>query len=145
MQADRPALQTGDLLARGLTAACVWQSNEGRLRRSATLPDQPGVYALCRDAEVLYVGLASKSLARRLYGYENPGPSQKTNRRLYEWNGCSISGAEACLPLLDEPSGNEGFRLIDAKFETLESYGPASVRKFVDETDLLDGRTADEW
>tara|TARA_B100000678_G_scaffold288506_1_gene297123 strand:- start:1661 stop:1978 length:318 start_codon:yes stop_codon:yes gene_type:complete len=53
--------------------------------------------------------------------------------------------AEACRPLLDEPSGNEGFRLIDAKFETLESYGPTSVRNFVDETDVLDGRTADEW
>ncbi|GAA4045249.1 hypothetical protein GCM10022213_15370 [Parerythrobacter jejuensis] len=53
--------------------------------------------------------------------------------------------AEACRPLLDEPSGNEGFSLIDAKFETLESYGPTSVRNFVDETDVLDGRTADEW
>ncbi|WP_459788915.1 DUF7662 domain-containing protein [Alteriqipengyuania sp. 357] len=56
-------------------------------------------------------------MARRLYGYEKPGPSQKTNRRLnelllasasagnnvevliasppnFDWNGWSISGAE---------------------------------------------------
>ena len=53
--------------------------------------------------------------------------------------------AEVCRPLLDEPSGNEGFRLIDAKFDPLESFRPTSVRKFVDETDMFDGRTADEW
>ena len=53
--------------------------------------------------------------------------------------------AEACRPLLDEASGIVGFKLIDSKFETVESYGPTSVRNFVAETDVLDGRDADEW
>lgn len=53
--------------------------------------------------------------------------------------------AEACRPLLDEASGIAGYKLIDAKFETVESYGPTSVRNFVAETDVLDGRSAEEW
>ena len=53
--------------------------------------------------------------------------------------------AEACRPLLDEASGIVGFKLIDSKFETVESYGPTSVRNFVAETDVLDGRSAEEW
>ena len=48
--------------------------------------------------------------------------------------------AEACRPLPDEASGIAGSKLIDSKFETVESYGPTSVRNFVAETDVLDGR-----
>ena len=59
--------------------------------------------------------------------------------------GGTMAIAEACRPLLDEASGIAGFKLIDAKFDTLESYGPTSVRNFVAETDVLDGRSADEW
>lgn len=117
MQADKPALRAEDLLARGFAHACEWQVLESRLKQSARLPDHPGVYAFCIDGIAQYVGLASKSLARRIYGYQNPGPSQLTNKRLnglllananggtsvdilvasppdFEWNGWSISGAE---------------------------------------------------
>lgn len=59
--------------------------------------------------------------------------------------GGAAAIAEACRPLLDNPSGIAGFQLIDTKFETLESYGPTSVRNFVAETDVLDGRSAAEW
>lgn len=59
--------------------------------------------------------------------------------------GGAAAIAEACRPLLYEASGIAGFKLIDTKFETLESYGPTSVRNFVAETDVLDGRNADEW
>ncbi|RIV84173.1 hypothetical protein [Aurantiacibacter zhengii] len=61
------------------------------------------------------------------------------------YSGGTMAIAEACRPLLDEASGIAGFKLIDAKFDTLESYGPTSVRNFVAETDVLDGRSADEW
>lgn len=117
MEAAKPTLLVENLLTRGFTHACGWQIIENRLKQSARLPDHPGVYAFCIDGVAQYVGLASKSLARRVNGYEKPGPTQRTNQRLnelllaqansgtsvdilvasppdFEWNGWSISGAE---------------------------------------------------
>jgi hypothetical protein len=53
--------------------------------------------------------------------------------------------ANDCGPLLDHPSGKKGYSLIAEKFDSPDSYGPTSVRKFVEETDRLDERTADQW
>ncbi len=40
------------------------------------------LYAFISDGEVLYVGKTTQELQRRLYGYQNPGPSQKTNTKV---------------------------------------------------------------
>ena len=53
--------------------------------------------------------------------------------------------AEACKPLLEEKSGAQGYQYIADKFDALEGYGATSVRKFVAETDILDGRTPEQW
>jgi hypothetical protein len=53
--------------------------------------------------------------------------------------------AETCRPVLAETSGAQGYQYISDKFDTLEGYGATSVRKFVSETDILDGRTPDQW
>lgn len=53
--------------------------------------------------------------------------------------------AEACRAILDQPSAKEGYSYIEAKFKELDTYGPDSVRKFVEETRALDGRSADQW
>lgn len=53
--------------------------------------------------------------------------------------------AEACRPVLDRDSGAAGYRMIAGKFETLESYGPTSVRLFVEETEVLGDRTPEQW
>lgn len=53
--------------------------------------------------------------------------------------------AETCRSILDQPSAQEGYRYIEEKFNALESYGADSVRKFVEETRALDGRTAAQW
>ncbi|WP_246270889.1 hypothetical protein [Rhizobium sophorae] len=53
--------------------------------------------------------------------------------------------AEACKPLLDHASGAEGYQHIASKFEVRDGYGAMSVRNFVAETDILDGRSADQW
>jgi excinuclease UvrABC nuclease subunit len=37
------------------------------------------LYAFVSEAEVLYVGKSVRTLKTRLYGYERPGPSQRTN------------------------------------------------------------------
>ncbi|PZR94735.1 MAG: hypothetical protein DI537_06750 [Stutzerimonas stutzeri] len=53
--------------------------------------------------------------------------------------------ADACKPLLDHQSGAQGYKFIDEKFDAPEGYGPTNVRKFVDETAILDGRTPEQW
>lgn len=37
------------------------------------------LYAFTADGEVKYVGKTIRSLAKRMYGYQNPGESQRTN------------------------------------------------------------------
>ncbi|RCI77193.1 hypothetical protein DNK03_21445 [Brucella anthropi] len=53
--------------------------------------------------------------------------------------------AAACKPLLEHESGSQGYQYIAEKFDAPEGYGPTSVRKFVAETDILDGRTPEQW
>ncbi|MFN9659810.1 MAG: hypothetical protein ACK6BC_05460 [Cyanobacteriota bacterium] len=53
--------------------------------------------------------------------------------------------AEACRPVLNEPEGLEGYSYIDGKFAAFDAYGPTSVRKFVEETDVLQERTPEQW
>ena len=53
--------------------------------------------------------------------------------------------AEACHLVLAHNSGAAGYRFIAGKFETPESYGPTSVRQFVEETEVLGDRTPDQW
>lgn len=52
---------------------------------------------------------------------------------------------EACKPLLGEKSAVEGYARIADKFRTFEDFGPTNVRRFVEGSDILDGRTPDEW
>jgi hypothetical protein len=58
-------------------------------------------------------------------------------------------GAEAlakeCRPILKHNSGELGYMHIAAKFEKPDSYGPTSVRQFVEETAILGERSPDQW
>jgi len=53
--------------------------------------------------------------------------------------------AEECRAVLEEESGEKGYLAINEKFETIESYGPTSVRNFVEETQIVGERSANEW
>ncbi|WP_312367241.1 nucleotidyl transferase AbiEii/AbiGii toxin family protein [Stenotrophomonas sp.] len=59
--------------------------------------------------------------------------------------GGTAALAEACRPVLERSSGAAGYRMIAGKFDTLESYGPTSVRLFVEETAVLGDRTPEQW
>nr|WP_086381776.1 nucleotidyl transferase AbiEii/AbiGii toxin family protein [Caballeronia sordidicola] len=50
-----------------------------------------------------------------------------------------------CMPLLEHASGVAGFQYIAAKFDEVDSYGPTSVRKFVEDSRILGDRTPDQW
>lgn len=116
-QLTRPKLTTAALKSRGFLEAGKWVADGARLTCPISLPSSSGVYAFSLLDEVMYVGLASRSLAQRLYFYGNPGVSQQTNIRLnglirdaliagnnvaihyacppnFEWNGFRVSGPE---------------------------------------------------
>ena len=52
---------------------------------------------------------------------------------------------EATRPLLEVDSALQGYRLISDKFRNVEDFGPTSVKRLVVGSDLLGGRTADQW
>lgn len=58
-------------------------------------------------------------------------------------------GAEAlakdCIPLLQHESGFRGYAYIASKFNTVDGFGPTCVRRFVEDTNVLGERTADQW
>lgn len=53
--------------------------------------------------------------------------------------------AADCRPLLDHPSAINGYKHIAAKFDQVEGFGPTCVRKFVEDTKVLNDRTPEQW
>src|SRR5471030_650437 len=52
---------------------------------------------------------------------------------------------KACRPILEHPSGAQGYKHIAAKFNAIDDYGPTCVRQFVQDTAILGERTPDQW
>ena len=52
---------------------------------------------------------------------------------------------EATQPLLGVETARQGYCLISDKFRTVKHFGPSSVRRFVEGSQLPDDRTADQW
>lgn len=53
--------------------------------------------------------------------------------------------AEACRPLLEHKAGLAGYEFIAAKFDVLDGFGPTCVRRFVEDSQVLEDRTPDQW
>jgi len=115
--ASKPFLDVPTLKRSGFFYADTWRVNElGFLIPSKQLPRDVGVYAFSKDDIIMYIGVATMGLTKRLYFYAKPGPSQKTSLRLnrticteiqsgatidiyvaiphdLEWNGLPVHGA----------------------------------------------------
>lgn len=53
--------------------------------------------------------------------------------------------ADQCRPLLEEKSGLKGYEGIAGKFRSYDDYGPSRVREFVENSEALGDRNADQW
>jgi len=53
--------------------------------------------------------------------------------------------ADDCRPLLEVDSALVGYKFIADKFDTFDGFGPTCVRRFVEETNALSGRTPEQW
>lgn len=53
--------------------------------------------------------------------------------------------ADDCKKLLGHESARAGYGFIDAKFNSIDGYGPTSVRLFVEQSSVLGDLTPDQW
>ena len=53
--------------------------------------------------------------------------------------------AKDCRSVIAIAEGAEGYGYIAAKFEAFDSFGPTSVREFVEDSDILGDRTPEQW
>lgn len=112
----KPDLTRSFLLASGFQSSALWTlSSTGDIVSDQALPRNVGVYAFARGETVLYVGVATCGLFKRLKPYQKPNVSQKTNWRIntliktelgacrtievltaqpldFEWNGLPVRG-----------------------------------------------------
>jgi hypothetical protein len=106
-----------ELESAGFEFAARWAlSDEGELIIDRPLPKAVGVYAFAKDGTVVYVGVATMGLAKRIHFYRMPGATQRTSQRLnaiikaelqatpyieiytatpdnLEWNGLPVHGS----------------------------------------------------
>jgi|SRR5215203_3313643 len=79
----KPPLSVDDLVGGGFEFAGRWILTDlCDFALDRPIAKAPGVYAFAADGIVLYVGVATIGLAKRLYFYTKPGPRQLTNLRL---------------------------------------------------------------
>jgi hypothetical protein len=114
---SKPTLLVDELLTGGFVFSARWVlSSVGELTLDQPLPKDIGVYAFANRGIVLYVGVATMGLAKRLRFYAKPGITQRTSQRLngiiksellkvpfveiytafppdLEWNGLPIHGS----------------------------------------------------
>lgn len=112
----KPYLKSDRLVQAGFDLNARWLKDKaGDLVLDGEVRREPGVYAFVSDDVALYIGVATMGLAKRLYFYRRPGPTQKTSIRVkallletlgrtqqidvytasptnFEWNGVPVSG-----------------------------------------------------
>ena len=113
---EKPPLAVEMLLDAQFTRVGCWSVRNDRIALEKQPPSEPGVYVFVWKGVAQYVGVATISLAKRMYQYANPGIGQRTNVRVngllheglttgcvfevfvacppdLEWNGLPVSGA----------------------------------------------------
>jgi hypothetical protein len=71
------------LLRIGFEVVGYWLLSNGRLQFVLQKHNQACdlLYAFTYENHILYIGKTTQALSQRMNGYQNPGPSQKTNIR----------------------------------------------------------------
>jgi hypothetical protein len=76
-------LPVGELIEAGFHLCGHWELlPAGGIRFAGEIPKEAGVYAYALDGMIVYIGVATIGLKKRVYFYGKPGPSQPTNLRI---------------------------------------------------------------
>ena len=75
----------------------VWTIGPGGLKFELSVPvgeTCPALYAFTFEEHILYLGKTRRPLSQRLYGYQRPGESQRTNMRIHELLNAHLQGGD---------------------------------------------------
>ncbi len=79
----KPPLYVDGLVGGGFAFAGRWiPTDAGGIALDRPFANETGVYAFAMHGVVVYVGVATMGLSKRLYFYAKPGGTQRTNLRL---------------------------------------------------------------
>lgn len=126
----RSALPAQRLIEGGFSVCSRWlQATDGDLVLETALPKHPGVYAFSDSGTVLYIGVATIDLAKRLYFYRKPGPLQTTNFRVKALLLQQLKSSTAVDILVATPSASQWNGLpvntiVGLEIGLIETFGP---------------------
>jgi hypothetical protein len=116
----KQSLHAQTLLDAGFHRACGWALDDtGLLILTDALPKEVGVYAFVRAGVVMYVGVATMGLAKRIYYYARPGVSQRTSLRLNDIIRTELQSASEIDVLIAQPE--------DMQWNGLPVHGAAGL------------------
>lgn len=79
----KPTLTSDILLKGGFLHSATWRLTADILEIDQPLPKDEGVYAFAKEGQILYVGVATMGLSKRIYFYRKPGSTQRTSLRIH--------------------------------------------------------------
>jgi hypothetical protein len=123
------------LLAIGFMPVGFWRLNENSQIRYTLNSNQNArniLYAFVSNGDIKYIGKTTRTLNSRMYGYQNPGPTQNTNIRV---NALLRQYIEANLPV----------DIIIHTDNGLLSYGGFKINIAAGLEDTLIYETNPEW
>lgn len=92
------------LLENGFRKVGFWKhDHDNRISLEADLPSLPGVYCFCVSGIAHYCGVAQRDLKKRLYFYQRPGISQRTNVRLNALIASKLNESESVEVVIATP------------------------------------------
>lgn len=118
-------------------SAKFWWDKDGlELEMRKHSREKNGVYALVINNKLMYIGKTHSEFYRRIYGYKNPGPSQKTNRRINEkmrekLKSQGVSKICQCWYLPKEKIYNSEIHLDIGKEKLDINSGPETVERLL--------------
>ena len=105
---NKASLHAETLLNAGFRRASAWSLDEaGLLILTESMPKDVGVYAFVKNGVVMYVGVATMGLAKRIYFYAKPGVSQRTSIRLNEIIRSELGSGAQIEVLIAQPEDLE--------------------------------------
>lgn len=120
----------GWLLRNGFTYAADWVfGDSGALVLDRPAPDEPGVYVFVRHDEIVYVGVTTRPLAKRMDDYRRGHIRQRTSARVKELIGETLSSGGVVRVLFATPEASEwnGFAVNTAlglESELIRAFRP---------------------
>lgn len=110
--AVKPLLPVALLLGSGFVRSGQWTAGLAMPTIEGDIPRAAGVYAFANDQAVLYVGVGTGSLAKRLYSYGKPGPTQSTNLRVQALIAEALAAGQTIQILTATPTDTEWNGLV---------------------------------